>query len=353
MNLIKLLAVTALATAVIATSVAAPDSALTTQVSASYSISEAESFKQYDSDYASTRFGQSATIGSKGCLITSLAIQLNRSGSWNGSPSDIAYWLNNNGGFVGNSYIWASVNKLNGGSFKYVTSYALSGTNAQKEAKISGYMNQGYYCIVSVKNYGHFVAVKPSGNSVVMMDPNSTRTDLFSYWGVNRVYLFSSTASKEGTAAPAPSVSVPTLTLNDLPENGTIEARTISTGTIRELYSDTGLTCRMSGSEIWSTDNIRILEITNSYVKVSYPAGSRWKTTYVSPDKIFNSTQATRASVKYNVNVYAKYNSSVKYGCAYTTDTVYAFGTRNGRVQIFYNTAKGWKLGWIPQSAIR
>lgn len=437
-TIVKTLSVLMLTAVMGTTALAEPASFLCIDADAyTYSVSEAEAFKQYDSKYSSTRFG-TTTIGAKGCLVTSLAIQLNRSGSWNGNPSELANWLTKNGGFYGNSYVWASINNFNNRSFKYVTNYALTGTNANKKAQILKHMKNGYYCVVSVKNYGHFVAVKPSddGNNIVMMDPNSTSTDLFRYYGVNRVYLFSSTQSKEGITEPVcgltasrlgnnvsvtwkkPSTYSPTsyklklykngsyvssatvnanvckytfrlsgygnyevrvestnpstrktatasvwhnyaqpvvsLTLNDLPENGTILAYTTSTGTIRNLYSNSGLTSRMSGSEIWASDEMRILQITNNFVKVSYPAGSRWKTAYLSPTDVFNGKTVKKVSVKYNVNTYAKYNSSSKYGCTYTSDTIWAIdGVKNNRQQIMYNTSSGWKIAWCPASAIK
>ena len=157
---------------------------------------EYSNWKQYDEKWGSVPLGGSShTIKSAGCLVTSLAIQVARSGvSTNISgfnPGTFVEALNNQGGFdgYGNFASYDSVEKI-APSFKYQGYKDLKGMS--KDAKFNAIKDiitqPGVYAIVQVgiptEDGGrgqHWVAANSiNGNTITMYDPGSSNTDM---WG--------------------------------------------------------------------------------------------------------------------------------------------------------------------------
>ena len=147
-------------------------------------------WKQYEGPWININLGNSGrTIKQIGCLVTSVSMQIARSGVQtnisNFNPGTFVEYLNSHGGFEsGGLYVWSAATSV-APSFKYVGSVGLSGlTKAQKLSKIKEITSQsGVYAVVEVKgNTGqHWVAIdRVEGDNVYMMDPASTETNMWS-----------------------------------------------------------------------------------------------------------------------------------------------------------------------------
>ena len=129
------------------------------------------------------------TIKQIGCLVTSVSMQIARSGVQTNiqdfNPGTFVQFLNSHGGFVsGGNFVWGAATQA-APSFKYGGQISVSGmSREQKLNKIKELVNQkGVYVVAEVKgNTGqHWVAIDTvQGNTVKMMDPGSTATDM---WG--------------------------------------------------------------------------------------------------------------------------------------------------------------------------
>lgn len=161
-------------------------------------------WKQWDSRWASTPIG-SCTLGRVGCMITSIAIQIARSGASTNlvtfNPGTFATALNNNGGVASNcNYMGIAYVRRIVPTATQVSSESIYG---RSESDILSYMRgkieNGCRMVVEVKGYGtpsqvgqHWVAIddistKGSNYSKLFMwDPGRNATDLFAQYG-NRV----------------------------------------------------------------------------------------------------------------------------------------------------------------------
>lgn len=148
------------------------------------------SWKQYEGEWVNVTIGTSGkTIKQIGCLATSMAIQVKRSGvatniSGEFNPGTFVEYLNNNGGFYGGNLNWSGVTAA-APSFIYQDRvYFDNYTKEQKLNKIKEIVNTpGVYAVCEVKgNTGqHWVAIDSvNGNTINMMDPGSTATDMWS-----------------------------------------------------------------------------------------------------------------------------------------------------------------------------
>lgn len=149
-------------------------------------------WKQKGSSWSNIQMGRSGkTIGDIGCLVTSVAMQIAKSGVKtniaNFNPGTFVQFLNKNGGFdsVGN-FVWATATKA-APSFQYVGQVGVSGmTKEQKLAKIKELVNnKGIYVVAEVKgNTGqHWVAIDSvTGSNINMMDPGSNATNMWSQY---------------------------------------------------------------------------------------------------------------------------------------------------------------------------
>ena len=149
------------------------------------------SWKQYGSSWSSIPLGSSTSnIGKAGCLVTSISMLIAKSGVSTNvdgefNPGTFVQKLNANGGFIGANLYWGKVS-VAAPSFVYQNKiYILNLSKQEKLAKINSLLNSGYYVVAEVKgNTGqHWVAIdSTSGDTVNMMDPGSTATNLWSQY---------------------------------------------------------------------------------------------------------------------------------------------------------------------------
>ena len=151
---------------------------------------EYANWKQYSSEWGSVPMGSSGkNIKQIGCLVTSIAIQVAKSGVQtnisNFNPGTFVQALNKQGAFSSggalNSY--SSVQSV-APRFKYESVISLSGKSKQDKLNtIKGIVNQkGVYAVAEVKgNTGqHWVAIDSiNGDTITMMDPGSAATNMW------------------------------------------------------------------------------------------------------------------------------------------------------------------------------
>lgn len=147
-------------------------------------------WKQYEGSWINTPMGTSGkNIRQIGCLVTSISIQIARSGvktniSGEFNPGSFVEYLNTHNGFAsGGNFIWASATDA-APDFKYQDAIYVSGwSKDQKLAKLKELTSQkGVYVVAEVKgNTGqHWVAIDTvQGDTVKMFDPGSSNTDLW------------------------------------------------------------------------------------------------------------------------------------------------------------------------------
>ncbi len=148
-------------------------------------------WRQAGQSWSNIRIGNtSSTIGNIGCLVTSIAILIEKSGANTTivpfNPGTFVEALNNNGGFdeKGNLY-YAPINKVVP-KFRYIGNVNLRDkTRAEKLESIKQYLNLGFHITIEVKGATpgnqHWVAILGvDGNNVNIVDPASDKTDLWS-----------------------------------------------------------------------------------------------------------------------------------------------------------------------------
>lgn len=148
-------------------------------------------WRQAGQSWSNIRIGNtSSTIGNIGCLVTSIAILIEKSGVNTTivpfNPGTFVETLNSNGGFdeKGNLY-YAPINKVVP-NFRYIGNVNLRGkTRAEKLELIKQYLNLGFHITIEVKGATpgnqHWVAILGvDGNNVNIVDPASDKTDLWS-----------------------------------------------------------------------------------------------------------------------------------------------------------------------------
>ena len=163
---------------------------------------EAKDWLQTDARWAGVQLGNSgANIGQIGCLVTSLAIQVRRSGVDTSSvggdfnPGTFVKALNKQNAFSGSGSLasWYAVTAVVP-NFKYKGTRSVLGNTKQEKLQIlSELLNKGYYVVAEVKgNTGqHWVAVESiSGDTISMIDPGSNSTNMWSEYGSNNTSTF-------------------------------------------------------------------------------------------------------------------------------------------------------------------
>lgn len=156
---------------------------------------EALSWKQYcPAAWCNVPLGNSgATIGGYGCFITSIAIQIARSGTTTTlsefNPGTFVKELNKYGSFDGSgSFVGAAnISKIVPTFSEKYHGVSLTGSAQNKINIIKGYLDQGLYPIMRVKttNGQHWVAVVGvTNNDVIMADPGSEKTNAFATYSV-------------------------------------------------------------------------------------------------------------------------------------------------------------------------
>lgn len=245
----------------------------------SYTTGAYKYWKQSDPRWANYSLGSCGdTMKSIGCAVTSVAILMAQSGAMDDTsfnPGVLCKFLSENGGFdgYGNIY-WGAATKL-APNFTFSGGGALYGSQSDKTSTISYYLKQGYSVMVSVKNYGHWVAIDSVSNGVVyMIDPaNTSSNELFSVYaasGVTNIRLF------KNTDKSAASVTTPSETTTA----STSQSVSYSTGDY-VLTSDVNL---RKGADISYSSfgtvpegtNLSITEVQGKWGKTSFGGNSGW-----------------------------------------------------------------------------
>ncbi len=155
---------------------------------------EWDTWRQFDTRWASTPLGGN-TLGRVGCLMTSIAIQIARSGTQINLPAGVEFnpgtfiqyggmQFGSGGGYLGGDQ-WTQ--ELAPGFVRAQDGIDVCGTRQEKVNGVAEYINQGYYPVMRVKYepYGeHWVAVTgTNGNEILMVDPASESTEVFAKYG--------------------------------------------------------------------------------------------------------------------------------------------------------------------------
>ena len=158
-------------------------------------------WRQTDPQWSSIRVGNSSgTLGSIGCLITSISILIEKSGCNTMikpfNPGTFLEALNRNNGFDSNGNLqYAAVTKAVP-AFKYVGNVNLRGkSKEEKLSLIKQYKDSGYYITAEVKGatpgHQHWVAVTNiDGNNVIMVDPGSNQTIMWNAYNYEKTSQF-------------------------------------------------------------------------------------------------------------------------------------------------------------------
>ena len=164
-------------------------------------------WRQGDSTWSNIKIGNTnSTIGQIGCLVTSIAILIEKSGINTTispfNPGTFVEALNKNNGFDSDGNLqYAAVSKAVPG-FSYAGNVNLRGkSRSEKIALITQYFNQGYFITAEVKGATqgnqHWVAITGVDSvNVMMVDPGSNhnimwnayemgKTSQFNYFKVN------------------------------------------------------------------------------------------------------------------------------------------------------------------------
>ncbi len=194
----------AMVTAGVVDSLWLPASAVTepsasSPVSAVVTPSALESFhnwKQYAPAWASLPVGiMGDTMKSSGCAVTAAAILCASSGCTlpeNFNPGMLCRYLSEHGGFSDYGILnWNTITGLVP-EFRYQGSRDFEGrTTATQIDEISGYINDGYYVAICVKEtpqQTHFIAVRAVENGVVYMDdPGSAHDSLYAKYDASQI----------------------------------------------------------------------------------------------------------------------------------------------------------------------
>lgn len=143
-----------------------------------------EHWKQVDPRWSSVKIGGTTkTVGGVGCLLTSVSIQIMRSGTKVIIPNFDPGKAAKNLGFTETAdFEWYTTTNV-APNFKYAGKKDVSSMSASEQIKtVSDLINQGYYLVGAVKKYGHWIAITGITNdTIIMSDPGSFNagTDLF------------------------------------------------------------------------------------------------------------------------------------------------------------------------------
>ena len=154
------------------------------RINSAVSNTEAENWKQCDSRWGALTV-RKQTICQIGCALTSVSIQIARSGtptkvSGEFNPGTFMKAHRSNGGFSTNdSIIWNVTGVAPG--FKLISSSYLSGTKEEKIRDIGNKISNNEYVVLGVRysvggDIGHYVAVNyVDSGEIYTFDPNSSK----------------------------------------------------------------------------------------------------------------------------------------------------------------------------------
>jgi len=150
------------------------------------------SWKQYDSQWSTVRLGNK-TVGAIGCAMTSVAIQIMRSGSplsiEEFNPGTFAQALTKAGGFdAAGNITWSAVERI-APNFKFVDRV----NHRPSLQELNNLVSQGYYVILNVKYGRHWIAIDSvdvANNKIYMFDPGSPGTEVGETYGLNSIQRY-------------------------------------------------------------------------------------------------------------------------------------------------------------------
>lgn len=154
------------------------------RINSAVSNTEAENWKQCDSRWGALTV-RKQTICQIGCALTSVSIQIARSGtptkvSGEFNPGTFMKAHRSNGGFSTNDSITWNVTGVAPG-FKLISSSYLSGTKEEKIRDIGNKISNNKYVVLGVRysvggDIGHYVAVNyVDSGEIYTFDPNSSK----------------------------------------------------------------------------------------------------------------------------------------------------------------------------------
>ena len=158
-------------------------------------------WKQKGKEWSDIKIGKtSKTIGNVGCLVTSVAILIEKSGVptkgiYPFNPGTFVIALNNVYGFDGANLQYDPISKVVP-DFEYVGRVNLRGkSKSEKLYEIQKYYENGYYLAVEVagatETSQHWVAVdNVTNSSILMLDPGSYATDMWQQYDWNLTTQF-------------------------------------------------------------------------------------------------------------------------------------------------------------------
>lgn len=150
------------------------------------------SWKQYDNQWSNVRLGNK-TVGAIGCAMTSVAIQIMRSGSplsiEEFNPGTFAQALTKAGGFdAAGNITWSAVERI-APNFKFVDRV----NHRPSLQELNNLVSQGYYVILNVKYGRHWIAIDSvdvANNKIYMFDPGSPGTEVGETYGLNSIQRY-------------------------------------------------------------------------------------------------------------------------------------------------------------------
>ena len=168
-----------------------------------YGIDSGEytTWRQSGVSWSNIRIGNTtSTISEIGCLVTSIAILIEKSEVENKlvpfNPGVFVEELNKNNGFDNKGNLQYSAISKVVPNFKYMGIVDLKNrTRVEKLSLIKGYVDRGYYLAVEVKGATegnqHWVAITDvNDNNIFIVDPASDNNDLWSAYEWNRTSQF-------------------------------------------------------------------------------------------------------------------------------------------------------------------
>ena len=171
------------------------------------------SWRQKDPRWADIPIGYRDTVGTAGCLLTSLSMIAVMSGvrdEGSFDPGVFARSMNDIGAFNqwGGIESWASIYEVIP-EFTCISKYDFTGTTqAEKAKEVGEWLAQGYYVIVNCNTHHWVVAEGVSEDEIFMIDPALDDTEMFAaYDNIASEYMIvkSSGLPFGGIAAPVPS----------------------------------------------------------------------------------------------------------------------------------------------------
>lgn len=174
----------------------------TSAIYGSYSSSgEYTDWKQRGKEWSNIRIGNSdRTIGQVGCLVTSIAILIKKSGVSTSNivpfnPGTFVTALNNVYAFDGANLMYTPISKVVP-NFQYGGKVYLTGkTKSEKLYEIKKYSENGYFIAIEVlgatDTAQHWVALdRVNNNTIIMIDPGSDSIDMWKTYDWNLTTQF-------------------------------------------------------------------------------------------------------------------------------------------------------------------